>query len=128
MSSLDTLLEASREPEPTDDGFVRMVMADVKKEEQRRWRLKLVRRPVAFGIATAVLARSGAVAALVGTHVTPKSVEASKVRRSASVSVSVPSPSGPGALASPGAVPAPSAPASAAQTSPLVVAADGLSW
>src|SRR5437764_9252529 len=115
---MDQLLADTREPEPTDDGFVRVVMADVKKEEQRRWRLKLVRRPVVFGVATAVLATSGAVAALVGTHMSPKTVEASKVQRTASVTVSVPRASV--VPAAPGAVPSPVASASAPVKTPLI--------
>jgi hypothetical protein len=69
---LDQLLAESREPEPMDDAFVRAVMGEVHAHEQRRWRLRLVRRPVVFGVAAAVLATSGAVAALVGTHVPQK--------------------------------------------------------
>ena len=38
---LDQLLELAREPEPKDDVFVRMVMSEVKGEEQSRWRLAL---------------------------------------------------------------------------------------
>ena len=71
---IDQILEATREPEVMDYTFVRSVMTEIHTNEQRRWRLRLVRRPVVFGVAAAVLATSGAVAALVGTHVVPKEV------------------------------------------------------
>jgi len=84
---LDQLLEAAIEPEPMDDGFVASVMDEVHAHEQRRWRMKLVRRPVVFGVAAAVLATSGAVAALVGTHA-PSHNAAVATPRTATVTVS----------------------------------------
>jgi hypothetical protein len=120
---LDQLLELAREPEPADDGFTAMVMGEIKQEEQRRWRMKLVRRPVVFGVAAAVLATSGAVAALVGTHVSPKSVQAE--HGTASVTVSLPSASAAGATSSAG----PSATSSTSPTgTPLATAPAGLHW
>ncbi len=108
--TLDQLLDLSREAEPMDDGFVRLVMEDVHADVRRRSRMKLVRRPVVFGIAAAVLATSGAVAALVGTYTTPKpSVAASSSPGIARVVVSAaPSHPAPAALPSASAI-APSA-------------------
>jgi hypothetical protein len=120
---LDQLLDAAREPEPMDNGFVASVMDEIHSHEQRRWRMKLVRRPVVFGVAAAVLATSGAVAALVGTHVSPKSVQAE--HGTASVTVSLPSASAAGATSSAG----PSATSSTSPTgTPLATAPAGLHW
>src|SRR5947199_8581616 len=99
---LDQILEQTREAEPMDEAFVRGVMTEVHAHEQRRWRLRLVRRPVVFGVAAAVLATSGAVAALVGTHDTPKHQTLASQRPGvAHVSVTVPPAQSVAGIASP---------------------------
>ena len=65
--ALDVLLDLAREAEPADDAFVARVMADVRTYEQRPTRRGL-RRPMIVGIAAAVLATGGTVAAVVGSN------------------------------------------------------------
>lgn len=67
MGGLDLLLEATRTDEPRDDLFVQRVMSDVRSYECR-WTRRALRRPMALGVAAAVLATGGAVAAFVGTN------------------------------------------------------------
>lgn len=67
MGGLDLLLEAAREDEARDDLFVQRVMSEVRSYEGR-WTRRTLRRPMVFGIAAAVLATGGAVAAFVGTN------------------------------------------------------------
>lgn len=101
---LDQILEETREPEPMDEAFVRGVMTEIHSHEQRRWRMRLVRRPVVFGVAAAVLATSGAVAALVGTHDAPKQAASASQRPGvAHVSVTVPPARSVAGVASPSA-------------------------
>lgn len=64
-SSLDAILELTRDPDPVDERFVARVMEPVRSAAQRRSRRRRsVTRPAILGIA-AVLVTSGAVAALV---------------------------------------------------------------
>ena len=109
--TLDQLLDVSREAEPMDDAFVRLVMDDVHADVRRRSRMKIARRPVVVAVAAAVLATSGAVAALVGTYTSPKDLDAAspapglaQVVVSASPSVKTPSvtsSSGPAVMSGP---------------------------
>jgi hypothetical protein len=119
---VDQLLAETREAEPFDDGFVRAVMADVHADQRRRIRMKLVRRPVVFGVAAAVLATSGAVAALVGTHVAPSEIASSPTApRHARVGVVARAPS----TASRAVVPSASATVSPPRTSSVATETKG---
>jgi hypothetical protein len=68
IDELDLLLEQVRDPEPFDEGFVQLVMTDVRADEQRRLGRRSLRRPMIMGIAAAVLVTGGAVAAVVGSN------------------------------------------------------------
>lgn len=69
MGELAVLLQVAREDEPADDLFVQRVMSEIRSGRTRR----TVRRPMIFGIAAAVIATGGAVAAVVGSN--PKTPE-----------------------------------------------------
>jgi hypothetical protein len=67
-NALDLLLDETREPAPFDEDFVQNVMSSVHAYEHKRLSRRVTRRPIAFGIAAALLATGGTVAAVVGTN------------------------------------------------------------
>jgi len=120
---LDQILEQTREVEPIDDAFVASVMQEVRTDEQRRRRMRLVRRPLVFGVAAAALATSGAVAALVGTHAPSHISAASQSPGAAQVTVTFAPSASAGGVASP-SVSAPGSPAASA----AATRANGQNW
>lgn len=85
--TLDLLLETAREPEPSDDAFVQLVMAGVQDIDARRVGRRWMRRPMVIGISAAIVVCGGAVAAVVGTNPSPEK-EAAATKRPAAVAVS----------------------------------------
>jgi hypothetical protein len=71
--ALDLLLEQVREPEPSDESFVKLVMYDVRASDVRPIGTgrRFFRRPFVLGITAAVVVTGGAVAAVVGTNPKP---------------------------------------------------------
>lgn len=115
--ALDLLLEQVREPEPSDDSFVKLVMADVRASELRPIDSgrRFFRRPFVLGITAAVVVTGGAVAAVVGTNPKPAPPSASADAGTARVTAEAAAPSAGAASIPnpPGAKPsAPSTPAS----------------
>jgi hypothetical protein len=112
---LDLLLDLTREEHPSDDMFVARVMSEVRRVEERPWRQRALRRPMAIGFAAAILVTGGTVAAVVGTN--PGQPSDATPKASASVEVTQ-APSAPIEVT---AKPAPAAAPRAAKPAPKVV-------